>query len=310
MARRKCGIVAGLVAGGVCCSAALGQTSLVDFDHDRYAPDSTDIRRTFDAFVVSFDSKDDDDGDGTPDLLKVPEWVAQEIQRFEGQCVETGERPSWTTDRDLYTSGVAPNDASYAGSGYDRGHMAAKLLAARVSVDADKKTHTVLNAVPQLPRFNSFIWQDLEELTGAWAQAYGKVWVIQGPVFDTKRQSRPRWTKYLHWIGDAEKGEAMVAVPDALFKIVVREEHGVEGEEVEVRALAFLYPQLGPWYHLAKSETPDRDYRHERFLVTIGEIEELTGLSFPKLNGLKNTLSWALWPASDNQFVPPCERKG
>ena len=38
-----------------------------------------------------------------------------------------------------------------------------------------------------------------------------------------------------------------------------------------------------PWYHKAKSELPGQDFGHERFLTTIGEIEELTGLSFPKL---------------------------
>ena len=278
------------------------------YQHIKYAPAQFDIRRDFDAFVVSFDDKDDDDGDNKPDLLRVPEWVAQEIREFDGECVRTGERPSWTTDRGLYASGVAPNDASYAGSGFDRGHMAAKFLAARISLDADKKTHTVLNAVPQMPRFNSSIWQDLEAHTGAWAQAYGRVWVIQGPVFDTKRQSRPRWTRYLHWVGDADKGERAVAVPDALFKIVVREDQSPDGNEAEVAALAFLYPQLGPWYYKAKSELPDRNFRHERFLTTIGEIEELTGLSFPKLSRLKNRLSQELWPVSEEQFIPPCGR--
>ena len=309
MRGRNSWLVAGLVAGSACCAAGAGETRLGVYEHDRYAPAASDIRRAFDAFVVSFDSKDDDDGDGKPDLLRVPEWVAQEIRRFEGECVETGDRPSWTTDRDLYQSGVAPNDASYSGSGFDRGHMAAKQLAARISLDADEKTHTVLNAVPQLPRFNSFVWRDLEELTGAWAQEYGTVWVIQGPVFDSKRQGRPRWTRYLHWVGDADKGEAMVAVPDALFKIVVREEQAADGGEAEPVALAFLYPQLGPWYHLAKSETPEGDYRHDRFLVTIGEIEELTGLSFSKLKGLKHALGGALWPVSDDQLVPACARQ-
>ncbi len=273
-----------------------------EYDHEKFAPE-VEIRRTFDAFVVSFDSKDDDDGDRNPDLLRVPNWVAQEIRKFDGACVKTGDRTSWTTDYNLHKSGVAPKDSSYAGSGFDRGHMAAKLLAARISLDADKETFTLLNAVPQMPRFNSFIWKDLEAHTGAWAQEYGRVWVIQGPVFDTKRQRRPCWTRYLHWIGDTDKGEYAVAVPDALFKIVVR----YDGNEV--KTLAFLYPQLGPWYHKAKSELPNRDYAHERFLTTIGEIEELTGLSFPKLEALKNVLTQELWPVSEELFIPPCPKE-
>ena len=289
--------------------ASQGAAQDTKYEHTKYAPEEFDIRRDFEAFVVSFDDKDDDDGDKSPDLLRVPEWVAQEIKRFDGACVRTGNRPSWTTDRGLYASGVAPNDSSYAGSGFDRGHMAAKVLAARISLDADKKTHTVLNAVPQMPRFNSFIWQDLEARTGAWAQAYERIWVIQGPVFDTKRQSRPRWTRYLHWVGDTDKGERAVAVPDALFKIVVREDRSSDGAEPEVVALAFIYPQLGPWYHKAKSELPARSFRHDRFLTTIGEIEELTGLSFPKLKSLKEQLPQELWPVSEEQFIAPCDKE-
>lgn len=279
------------------------------YEHDRYIPEQVDIYRAYAAFVVSFDGKDDDDGDKNPDLLRVPEWVAQEIKRFDGACVRTGDPSSWITDPGLYKSGVAPKDSSYASSGFDRGYMAAKLLAARVSLDADKQTFTVLNAVPQMPRFNSYIWRDLEELTGAWAQEYERIWVIQGPVFDTKRQNRPRWTRYLHWVGDTENKERAVAVPDALFKVVVREDPSPDGAEPDVVALAFIYPQLGPWFHKAKSELPGRNFRHERFITTIGEIEELTGLSFPKLKDLKETLPQELWPVSENQFVPACKKE-
>ena len=200
-----------------------------------------DIVRDFAAFTVSFDSKDDDDGDGEADLRRTPEWVAQEIRRFQGSCVETRERPSrWRSDRALYASGVAPRDASYAGSGFDRGHMAAKLLAARISLEADRETHTVLNAVPQSRRFNQQIWRSLEDYTGAWAQVYGKVWIIQGPVF--YGETNPENAR---WIGDAEKGERLVAVPDALFKIVVREDDSTAGIDV----LAFVYPQVGARYY-------------------------------------------------------------
>ena len=77
------------------------------------------------------------------------------------------------------------------------------------------------------------------------------------------------------WIGD--EGELRVAVPDAAFKIVIRErtelEAGALGDGLEV--LAFIYPQLGPGYF-----RPRTNYRHERFLTTVDEIEQLTGLDF------------------------------
>ena len=152
------------------------------YDHARYSP-AADITREFAAFTVSFDSKDDDNEDGKPDLLRVPEWVAQHIKRTDEPCIDTHDRPSWFTDKDLFRSGVAPDDDSYKHSGFDRGHMAAKLLAARVSEAAEWNTHTVLNAVPQRRRFNQHIWKNLEAWTGAWTQVFGEIWVIQGPVF-------------------------------------------------------------------------------------------------------------------------------
>ena len=242
-----------------------------EYEHARFSPEA-DILRTFEGFTVSFDSKDDDDGDGKPDIRRTPEWVSHEIRRWEplmgenspesSWCLNTGERPSrWTSDRGLVKSGVAPKDESYRGSGYDRGHMAMKLLVERLGQRAARRTHTMLNAVPQRGEFNRGIWQKLELLTGAWAQEYERVWVIQGPIFGDKRPAG--------WIGD--NGEYQVAVPDALFKIVVRED-GAAGVH---KILAFLYPQVGPGYNERHTE-----YRHERFLTTVREIEELTGLDF------------------------------
>ena len=95
--------------------------------------------------------------------------------------------------------------------------------------------------------------------------------MIQGPVFYKGN--------VLSWIG-GERGP-MVAVPDAVFKIVIREKTETEraaaksSERTAPEALAFLYPQLGPGYFGSS-----KDYRHVRFLTSIDEIEELTGLDF------------------------------
>ena len=251
------------------------------YEHTKFAPDA-EILRVFHGFAVSFDSKDDDDGKPGPDLLRVPHWVSQEVRRWEppadereddgAWCLDTlKRRPRWFTDADLFAAGVAPNDDSYLNSGFDRGHMAMKLLVERLGQDAAYNTHTVLNAIPQRPKFNRGIWQNLEYLIGAWAQRYGTVWVIQGPVFHEGKK--------LAWIGD--EGERKVAVPDAAFKVVIR--HKTEEEKDNAASLdkeapevlAFLYPQLGPGYL-----GPSKEYRHTRFLTTVHEIEALTGLDF------------------------------
>ena len=289
------------------------------YEHTKFAPEA-DILKVFRGFAVSFDSKDDDDGEPGPDLLRVPHWVAQELRRWEppsdereddaAWCLDTlKKRPKWFTDPDLFTSGVAANDDSYRNSGFDRGHMAMKFLVERLGQDAAYNTHTVLNAIPQRPKFNQGIWQNLEFLTGAWAQAYGQIWVIQGPVFSD--------LETLSWIGD--EGEREIALPDAAFKVVIRFKTGEEKDKASPRdkgapeVLAFLYPQLGPGYF-----GPRKDYRHARFLTTVDEIERLTGLDF-KPSGdpgtekrLERRRASGLWEPSvvdlkeRRTFVPAC----
>ena len=293
------------------------QSSPQSYEHAKFAPEP-DILREFRGFTVSFDSKDDDDGDSKADLLRVPHWVAQELRRWEpskGQraddkawCIDTLKpRPSWFVERALYESGVAPSDGSYRGSGFNRGHMAMKPLVERLDQDAACNTFTLLNAIPQRPKFNQSIWEDLERLTGAWAQTYGKIWIIQGPVFYPG--------KVTAWIGD--EGERKVAVPDAVFKIVIRNK--TEGDENAAscanngahEVMAFLYPQLGPGYFGSKE-----DYRHASFLTTVDEIEVLTGLRFKNLcpPSIKSQRATQLWDLHPNQpkrklFVPACRAK-
>ena len=135
----------------------------VGYEHAKFAPEA-DILKVFHGFAVSFDSKEDDGQPGS-DLLRLPHWVAQELRRWEppvanqaddkAWCLDTlKSRPIWFTDDDLFASGVAPNDASYRNSGFDRGHMAMKLLVERLGQDAAFNTHTGLNAIPQRPKFN------------------------------------------------------------------------------------------------------------------------------------------------------------
>jgi len=66
------------------------------------------------------------------------------------------------------------------------------------------------------------------------------------------------------WLG--QDGENKAAIPDALFKIVIRE----TDDPNQVEALAFLIPNILP-----KSEK-----NLNKFLTSIDRIEDLTGLDF------------------------------
>lgn len=273
------------------------------YNHDRFETEPREIVREFRAFTVSFDSLDDDNGDGTEDAWGVPHWVSYHIKRFDGSCVPTRSRPSWFTDDDLAAQGIAPRDDTYTYSRswraqhpdwYERGHMAMKLIAERMGHDAAHNTHTLLNAVPQRKGFNNGIWKEMELLTAAWAQEYGDVWVITGPVIVDQKPSG--------WIG--EEGEMKVAIPDALFKIVIKDGDSPDRPDV----LAFLYPQFGPMY---EGGAP---YPHQNFLITVDHLEELTGLDF--LTVLEDDVqreveSWKpewLWAVQDANFLKACQR--
>lgn len=279
--------------------------SAATYRHDLYNTQPKDIIREFAAYTVSFDSQDDNDGDSKGDVWGVPEYVAYEIKKYPGTCIPTGPRPSqWLTNKELFAQGITPADASYAYSRewraqhdnwYERGHLCMKLIAERVSNAAAYDTHDLLNAVPQRALFNKGIWEDLEEMTAAWAQRYGEVWIITGPVFNDK--------KVKAWLGEREKGELPVAIPDALYKIVVKTHPGNKAPDV----LAFLYPQEGDGYG-------HRPFHHERYLSTVAAIEELTGLDFLTVlpdemeREIETRKISGLWPVDRADYLQACKK--
>src|SRR5260221_89589 len=72
------------------------------YRHDRYGTMPRDIIREFRAYITSFDSEDDDDGDGKPDLRGIPEWVSYEMREVPRKLRAGPKRPSpWMTDEEL-----------------------------------------------------------------------------------------------------------------------------------------------------------------------------------------------------------------
>ena len=242
-----------------------------DYNHDKYGTEPKDIVKEFRAYMSSFDSDDDDDGDGRVDLWGIPEFVAYEIKKFEGTLGKGPKRPSpWITDKELEDQGIAPNDSTYRYSRafrsshpnwYIRGHLCMKQHAWRLGEEADWNTHTMLNAVPQRDEFNRKIWLDMENKTAAWADKYDSVWIIAGPVINNLT---PR-----NWLGEPLKNEMEIAIPDALFKIVVKESDDPGRPSV----LAFIYPQEDNGYE-------NSPYDHTKYLVSVDDVEDVTGLDF------------------------------
>ena len=233
-----------------------------DYRHDRFDTEPKDIVRRFRAYTTSFDSDDDDNRDARADRWAIPEWVAYEMRRAPSDLgsVPTVRPSPWITDDALHDAGIAPKDGSYRGSGYSRGHMCMKSHAWRLGADADWNTHTVLNACPQLQAMNNGVWKGLENKTAAWADRYGVVWIICGPIIFGSTPSK--------WISDP--GEIPVAVPDGFFKIVVKD----SDIEAVLDVLAFILPMEGMGNYSSSNHelTP--------YLTSVDIIEALTGLNF------------------------------
>lgn len=210
------------------------------YDNGKYAPEEYEHRRDFIAFTVSFDSIDDDDGDGVGEAWGIPAWVAYEAMSYDGEP-EDYARSSWTNDNELVAAGIAPKDYSYHYRGatsklrnqyehafYERGHLMPHELSERLGKEAADQTNTMLNVVPQASDFNGGVWKSLEALVDKWADEYGSVWVITGPIFANRRPTV--------WLGEPQLVKKLVAVPHELFKIVVRETAG------NLSAMAFIFP--------------------------------------------------------------------
>lgn len=250
--------------------------------------------------------------------LGVPRWVIHRVEPVarDKEVAEAFSRPgSWYTIPPLAKESIAPEDKSYRFSKkfrdthadwYERGHLAQKYLSERPPEDnlvgRNKKlpedagagwfTHNLANAVPQRARFNKGPWLTLECYTGAWANRYQGVWVVSGPIF---LNGRPiKWMK-----SDRYKDAIPVAVPDALFKVVVRKQG-----DGPMDALAFIYPQ------------ESRDYREKKvwnpagYLTSLSQIWRLTGVDILQRQSAASDdlIPLTTWQVERRDFDPSCRR--
>ena len=179
--------------------------------------------------------------------FKQANWVAYQLTALE--TVKVVDRQNkFKADPLIYETNLA---IDYLKSGYDRGHLAP-------SADMTYSESSMLesfyysNMSPQAPLFNRNIWNDLEELTRTWAKEYDSLYIVVGPI-----------------LGDnlSVIGPHKVAVPKFYYKIIL------DNQKSKEKCIAFLM----------KNE--DSNLALKSFVVTIDEIELLTGIDFfPKLD--------------------------
>ncbi len=137
------------------------------------------------------------------DARKVPAVVAFTIRLLRSKTSVPAEE-DWRPDPDA-PADVQATDDDYTGSGYDRGHLApAKLFS--FSCEAEMSTYTWLNAAPQQPETNKYVWIQTERFLRQYLAAHPghDVHVLVGTWFDPARKRNKN-------IGEG------VGVPDAYW---------------------------------------------------------------------------------------------
>ncbi len=278
----------------------LGPATTLRAWHNPNIAKITDFELCFEGYVSNFSGKSDIDSDGDRDRLRVPLFVAHRTEAAKS-APESRKRPSkWFSVDELVEKGIAPTDQSYVYAQswrsshpdwFERGHLAQKYLLERVSPEAAWYSHNVVNAVPQRGRFNKTVWLDLECRVGAWANRYEEVWTIAGPVFQT---GSPQ-----NWLKEKGRPAQPVAIPDSLFKIVLRKDRG------NWEALSFIMPQQDDRYGLGAKRWNLLDWA-----TSIDQIERITRQKFlTELDAnapVRMARTTKLWALNRADFDPPC----
>lgn len=176
---------------------------------------------------------------------KVPDWVAYHLTREKVQGTEQRSE-DFRPDPDL-EEGERAELADYAGSGYDRGHMAPAGSMAW-SPQAMSESFLLSNMAPQIGiGFNRHIWKSLESRVRRWTKARGELYVVTGPIYQGAA---------FKFIGDDQ-----VAVPTHFYKVIF--------DPITVEAIAFVLPHE----RLKTRDLP-------KYIVSVDKVEAMTGLDF------------------------------
>jgi endonuclease G len=193
---------------------------------------------------------------GYDEVEHVPRWVAYKVMPNKG--VHAARPSGFRSDTRTYSK---VRSEVYTHSGYDRGHMAPNYAMAVCHGEAAQYASFLMtNITPQLHGLNAGLWKDIElRITQRYTERYGEVWVVNGPIFSSTMNAR--------YIGPSD---TRVRVPDAFWMVLM-----TRTPDGRIRTETFLIPHREIW----------RDLDLSRYLVSIDEIERLSGLDlFPLLS--------------------------
>ena len=173
-----------------------------------------------------------------------PNWVAYELT-----AEEVKGRISRGDDfvRDPMVIGRQADDTDYRKSGWDRGHLV-PAGDMKWSHEAMQESFYMSNISPQDNNLNRGVWKSIEEKVRDIAVKYGRVIVVAGPVFTTKK-------------GLGSIGKNRVIIPNAFFKVLLVNNGSYE-------AIGFYCENVAERKALSS------------YVISVDQIEEIAGMDF------------------------------
>lgn len=176
---------------------------------------------------------------------RTPNWVAWHLTKAHTKGSFQRSQEVFAEDNDIKGSRATNND--YYNSRFDRGHMCP---AGDNKWDKEAMTQSFLftNVCPQNHGLNKYEWNDLEILCREWAQKYGAIDIVCGPIFATDGNQKTI-------------GRNKVWVPEAFFKVILC-------RQGQPKAIGFIYRNEG------------KKQLMEEAVRSVDEIEELVEMDF------------------------------
>jgi len=176
---------------------------------------------------------------------KTPNWVAWHLTK--AHTYGSVQRKAEVFTEDTEVEGARATNNDYYNSRYDRGHMCP---AGDNKWDQQAMSESFLftNICPQNHGLNKYEWNDLEIQCREWAQEYGAVDIVCGPIFPREGSLKTI-------------GRNKVWVPEAFFKVILCRQGAP-------KAIGFIYRNEG------------KKQSREEAVCSVDEIERLTGIDF------------------------------
>lgn len=174
---------------------------------------------------------------------KCPNWVAWHLTASHVD----GDVPRYNRyDEDLDVPAPRATNEDYRGSGWSRGHMC-PAGDNKWDAEAMRQSNLLTNMCPQNRSLNSGMWNRIEMDCRKWAQKYGDVYIVCGPLFYNKEHETI--------------GTNKVVVPEAFFKVILC----LNGKP---KTIGFVV------------KNNEGAKKKDQYVNTVDQVERITGMDF------------------------------